>query len=145
MDEIGEKECPICDGSGIMSVVEFRGIYKMRVRVPCTACEGSGRVPFVVHTEVIKRVEVKTVVELRVIGDIGEIEDGWRKMEEWTKVHYFVDGRSLCGNVRSQRFILRSVKAVDVGPEEKCSICMRLVEHRTAGSSYRGIRGLGAT
>jgi len=129
--EEGEAECPVCDGSGRMSIVEFKGIDKRKVQVPCTACEGRGWILFVDNTEVEARVEAEAVAGVRVFEDVGEIGDGWRRMEEWMKVHYFVDGRSLCGNVRSKRSILRSVKAVDVGPEDKCSICMRLEERRT--------------
>jgi len=124
----GEAKCPVCDGSGRMSIVEFIGIDKKKVRVPCIACEGRGWIPFVDHTEVTTGIEAEAVTGVGVIEDMSEIGDGWRRIKDWVRAHYFVDGRSLCGNVRSKRSILRSVRMVDVGPEDKCSICKRKLE-----------------
>ena len=119
----GESECPVCGGTGKMSIVSFVGVEKRNIRVTCTACEGRGKISFVDSTvTVAKAAPVETVEE------IGELGDGWRSSKEWVKAHYFMDGKSLCGNIRSQRAILSSASVDDVPEEEKCVLCARKVE-----------------
>ncbi len=121
----GEFECPVCDGTGKMSIVSFVGVEKRNVRVTCTACEGKGKIPFVDSTVIVAK-----VAPLETVEDIGEMGEGWRSSKEWVKAHYFMDGRSLCGNIRSQRAILSSAGVDDVPQEEKCVLCTRKVaEH----------------
>ena len=118
----GESECPVCYGTGKMSIVSFVGVEKRNVRVTCTACEGRGSIPFVDKT-----VTVAEAVPLETVEDIGEIRDGWRRSKEWVKTHYFLDGQSLCGNIRSKRAIVVSVSVDEVPSEEKCVLCVRKV------------------
>ncbi len=115
-----ETECPVCDGTGKMSIVSFVGVEKRTVRVTCTACEGRGKIPFVDST-----VTVAKVALLETMEDIGEVGNGWRSSKDWVKSHYFMDGRSLCGNIRSQRAILSSTGVDEVSQEEKCVLCAR--------------------
>ncbi len=117
-----ETECPVCDGTGKMSIVSFVGVEKRTVRVTCTACEGRGKIPFVDST-----VTVAKVALLETMEDIGEVGNGWRSSKDWVKSHYFMDGRSLCGNIRSQRAILSSTGVDNVPQEEKCVLCARKV------------------
>lgn len=118
----GEVECPVCDGTGRMTIVEFIGVEKRSVKVPCTACEGKGRVTFIDHTEI-----VEVVTRVGKLEDIGEMGDGWRKSKEWVKVHYFIDGKSLCGNIRSKRAIMGSAGVSDVPPGDRCILCSRKI------------------
>lgn len=118
----GEAECPVCGGTGKMSIVSFVGVEKRNVRVTCTACEGRGTIPFVDST-----VTVAKAAPLETVEDMGEMGDGWRSSKEWVKAHYFLDRQSLCGNIRSQRAILSSAGVDDVPQEEKCVLCARKV------------------
>jgi DnaJ-class molecular chaperone len=46
MQKYVKKSCPICNGSRTMSIIEYVGLLKKLVRVPCTACEGKGKINF---------------------------------------------------------------------------------------------------
>lgn len=119
----GESECPVCGGTGKMSIVSFVGVEKKNVRVTCTACEGSGKIPFVDNT-----VAVAKAAPIETLKEIGEMGDGWRSSKDWVKAHYFMDGKSLCGNIRSQRALMSSISVDDVPEEEKCVLCARKIE-----------------
>ncbi len=117
------SECPVCGGTGKMSIVSFVGVEKRNIRVTCTACEGRGTISFVDST-----VTVAKAAPMEAVEDIGELGDGWRSSKDWVKAHYFMDGKSLCGNIRSQRAILSSASVDEVPEEEKCVLCARKVE-----------------
>ena len=54
-----EIDCPICNGSRKMEIVEFIGTEKRKVKVPCTACGGRGKIPFVDLSKPQEIVEVE--------------------------------------------------------------------------------------
>lgn len=61
-----------------MDLVEFVGIEKKKRKVPCTACGGKGRIPFVDLTK-----PEKLKVESENPGPFI-VEDGWRKSDKWS-------------------------------------------------------------
>lgn len=125
MNKEGKIRCPVCDGSGRMTIVEFVGVEKKKLKVPCTACGGERWIPYLDLREEDQEVEAEAVSGLEAGEALNDIEDGWRKSNEWGKVHYFLDGRSICGNIRSKRAIKRSKKVVDVIEDDKCIFCKR--------------------
>jgi RecJ-like exonuclease len=117
----GKVDCPVCHGTGRMTIVEFVGVNKKNVKKPCTACDGRGWIPFIDKTEIV----TEATARMEMLVDIGEMGDGWRRSKDWVKVHYFVEGKSLCGNIRSQRAIMRSKGVEEVPPEDRCILCSR--------------------
>ncbi len=112
------KTCPVCDGSKTWTVTEYVGLRSTTVKVPCTACEGKGKIPFV---DLTKQRPVTVDVKERV-GET-EISDGWRSRKGWSKIHYFKDGKCLCGGVRSPISISTSTLVDDKSSEALCSNC----------------------
>jgi hypothetical protein len=104
-----------------MTIVSIVGIEKKLVKVPCTACGGTGRTPFVDKT-LVPEVREKTAVN-KIDG-----LNGWRISNKWSKAHYFVDGISLCGSVRSKDLISRSIKVGDINSVEPCVTCMKRLD-----------------
>lgn len=121
MNNLSMIKCNICNGTRRMTIVSIVGIEKKPVKVPCTACGGTGRIPFVDKTlvpEVREKPAMKKDDEL----------NGWRISNKWTKAHYFIDGVCLCGNVRSKDLISRSIKVDDINSVEPCKYCMKKFE-----------------
>ena len=121
MNKLSMIKCSICNGTRRMTIASIVGIEKKLVKVPCTACGGTGRIPFVDKT-LVPKVRGKTAVK----KDDGL--NGWRISNKWSKAHYFIDGRSLCGNVRSKDLISRSIKIDDINSVEPCKACMKKFE-----------------
>lgn len=118
---LSEIDCPVCKGSGRMEIIEFYGVEKRKVKIPCTACGGKGMIPFVDLTEPQETVEVDEPIKI-------QVDDGWRKSSNWNKVHYILKGRSLCGSIRSQKTLAQSTNWYDLDPKILCSICLKMVE-----------------
>lgn len=115
-----ETDCPVCNGAGRMSIVNFSGAEKKSVKIRCTACGGKGWVTSVNYA--LDGIVVEAKVEE--IKDKIEIR-GWRCFKDWKRVHYFIKGQSLCGNIRSEKSVLSSLPVVDLEVKNKCSICLR--------------------
>jgi len=118
MNKLSMIKCSICNGTRRMTIISIVGIEKKLVKVPCTACEGTGKIPFVDRTPV-PELRKKTAVK----KDDGL--NGWRKSNKWSKTHYFIDGVCLCGQVRSKDLISRSIKVDDINSVEPCKYCMK--------------------
>lgn len=118
MTASGYKTCPVCDGAKTWTVTKYDGLRGTIVTVPCTACDGKGVIPFVDLTKTRQEaVDVKESLEDR------EISDGWRSRKGWSKIHYFKDGKCLCGGVRSPISISSSTLVEDISSESPCSTC----------------------
>jgi hypothetical protein len=119
MSQTSNKKCPICNGSRKMEIVRFVGIEKKFIKLPCTACDGKGKILFV-NRSITEEPKSKSNIE-----SLNEISDGWRRHNKWDKAHYINNSRPLCRIVRSTNKILES-KAVD-NPDTStmCSICSR--------------------
>lgn len=115
-----EIECPICNGSRNMEIVEFFGIEKKKVKVPCTACGGKGKIAFIDLTKPQEGVEIEVPTSM-------SIADGWRKSAKWNKAHYIAEGRSLCGSVRSRKTMAQSTSWSELDPDILCSVCLKKV------------------
>ena len=121
MQKYVKKSCPICNGSRTMSIIQYVGLLKKLVRVPCTACEGKGKINFLdksISEEKSEETNVKSI-------DI-KVFQGWRKSKTWQKIHFFTDGKSLCGNIRSKKGITQSTNVDESKLNESCAICMKI-------------------
>jgi hypothetical protein len=96
-----------------MSIVKVGIDGKKKVKVPCTACGGSGRILFVDNT---------AVEEPEITVELSDLSDGWRDQRHWSNIHYFKDGKPLCNLVRSEKAMLES-KSVDDPEKAMCLSC----------------------
>jgi hypothetical protein len=104
-----------------MTIISIVGIEKKLVKVPCTACGGTGRTPFVDKTPVP---EVREKTAMKKIDGLN----GWRNSNKWSKAHYFIDGICLCRNVRSEDRISRSISVDDINSVKPCVTCMKRLD-----------------
>ena len=111
--------CPVCDGSKTWTVTEYEGLKKIKVKVPCTACGGKGKILFIDLTK--PEQEEKPV---KVLNGTG-FSDGWRVSSGWSNIHYFKDGKFLCGSIRSPIAISSSTLVDDTSSEIMCSTCVK--------------------
>ena len=119
MSQTSSKRCPICNGSRKMEILQFAGIEKKVVKVPCTACGGTGKILYVNHS-ITEEPESKSNVD-----SVKGFSDGWRRHGKWDKVHYLRDGRFLCRNIRSTKKILESIGVYNPDKSTMCSTCSR--------------------
>jgi hypothetical protein len=108
-----------------MEIVEFIGIKKRKVKIPCTACGGKGKIPYIDLSEPQEEVEIEVTMSL-------SIADGWRKSSEWKRAHYIADGRSLCGSIRSQKILAQSTIFSDLDSDILCSTCARMIVKKSS-------------
>jgi len=106
-----ENECPICNGSRRMEIVVYIGTKKRKVKVPCTACEGRGKILFVDLSKPQEMVEVEEPIS-------RQVADGWRKSPTWnshSKV-FFLSMNSLHYNNGCRRRL--PTKGIDASSNE---------------------------
>ena len=113
------ETCPVCDGSKTWTVTEYEGLKRIKVKVPCTACGGKGKILFIDLTK--PKQEEKPV---KVLNGTG-FSDGWRGSSGWSNIHYFKDGKFLCGSIRSPITISSSTLVDDTSSEIMCSTCVK--------------------
>ncbi len=113
------ETCPVCDGSKTRTITKFDGYRSTTVKIPCTACEGKGKIPFIDLTK--PKQEEENVKVLNVTG----FSDGWRGSSGWSNIHYFRDGKFLCGSIRSPIAISSSTLVDDTSSEIMCSTCVK--------------------
>ena len=111
------KTCPVCDGSKTRTITKYEGLRSTTVKIPCTACEGKGKILFIDLTK--PKQEDKPVKVLNVSG----LSDGWRGNQGWSNIHYFRDGKFLCGSIRSPVTISSSTLVDDTSSEILCKTC----------------------
>ena len=106
-----EMDCIVCHGTGKMSIVRIDDIgNKKAVERKCTACDGKGKFPLIIHNA------------------------GWAKKEEWERYHFIRSklgtryGSSLCGSIKDYR------EQVMIGyeGENKCLVCLKRVSRDEA-------------
>lgn len=113
------KTCPVCDGSKTRTITKYEGLESITVKIPCTACEGKGKILFIDLTK--EKQEEENAKGLNVAG----LSDGWRSNSKWSYIHYFKNGKFLCGNIRSPITISSSTLVDDTSSETMCSTCVK--------------------
>ncbi|RLI47463.1 hypothetical protein DRO61_07865 [Candidatus Bathyarchaeota archaeon] len=88
------------------------------MKIPCTACEGKGKIHFIDLTK--QKQEEENVKE---VLNVTGLSDGWRSNSGWANIHYFKDGKFLCGSIRSPITISSSTLVDDISSEIICKTC----------------------
>jgi 6-phosphogluconolactonase (cycloisomerase 2 family) len=112
------ETCPVCDGSKTRTITKFDGYRSTTMKIPCTACEGKGKIPFIDLTK--QKQEEENVKE---VLNVTGLSDGWRSNSGWSNIHYFKDGKFLCGSIRSPITISSSTLVDDISSEIICKTC----------------------